>query len=77
MSSLPTNKKDPGGNPRATHTDQYTPIAPEGITYLTIDEFAERFRLAPSSVRRHCANGIIAGAIKFEHIWRIPVKEES
>lgn len=73
---MPGKTKSPENNQGPKTTNQYTAIAPEGVTYLTVEEFASRFNLAASSVRRHCANGNIPGAIKFDRLWRIPVKEK-
>lgn len=73
---MPRKTKNPGENSQGPKTtNQYTTIAPSS-EYLTVREFADLFKLSPVSVRRHCENGNIPGAIKFGTLWRIPVKEE-
>lgn len=74
VSSL-VNKKSQAQAPDPKPKSKYTPIA-SGSKYLTVREFADLFKLSPISVRRHCENGNIPGAIKFGTLWRIPVKEE-
>lgn len=75
VSWLASQKKEPGKTPGPKTKSKYTPIA-SGSKYLTVREFADLFKLSPISVRRHCENGNIPGAIKFGTLWRIPVKEE-
>ena len=69
------NKKSQAKTPDPNTTRNYTPVI-SGVKYLTIGEYAKLFHLTPASVRRHCQNGKIPGATKFERLWRIPVKEE-
>ena len=64
-------------NPSPNTEAKYTPIAPEGYTYLTADELADRLRLSRDSVVRRCRDGSLPGALKFGKLWRIPVKEEA
>lgn len=74
---MPTNKTNPAEQQGSKNTKQYTPLAPEGYTYLTADELASRLRLSRDSVVRRCRDGSLPGALKFGHLWRIPVKEET
>ena len=73
---MPANKMSPTIQQGPQTTKQYTPLAPEGYTYLTADELASRLRLSRDSVVRRCRDGSLPGALKFGHLWRIPVKEE-
>lgn len=72
---MANQKKSQAKTPDPKPKSKYTPIA-SGSKYLTVREFADLFKLSPISVRRHCENGNIPGAIKFGTLWRIPVKEE-
>lgn len=73
---MPTNKKSQANKqPDPKTTRNYTPVIP-GVKYLSIGEYSKLFSLNPVSVRRHCQRGNVPGAIKFERLWRIPVKEE-
>lgn len=74
---MPANKTSPSNNQGPQTTKQYTPLAPEGYTYLTVEELALRLRLSRDSVLRRCRDGSIPGALKFGKLWRIPVKEEA
>lgn len=71
---MPTNKTSPTIQQGPQTTKQYTPLAPEGYTYLTVEELA--LRLSRDSVLRRCRDGSIP-ALKFGKLWRIPVKEET
>ena len=73
---MATNKTSPSNSQGSQTTKKYTPLAPEGYTYLTADELASRLRLSRDSVVRRCRDGSLPGALKFGHLWRIPVKEE-
>ena len=73
---MPANKTSPTIQQGPQTTKQYTPLAPEGYTYLTVEELALRLRLSRDSVLRRCRDGSIPGALKFGKLWRIPVKEE-
>lgn len=74
---MPRKAKNPGENSQGPKTtNQYTTIAPEGVTYLTVRKFSIRFDMPESTVRRKCANKELPGAMKFGRLWRIPVKEE-
>lgn len=73
---MATNKTSPSNSQGPQTTKQYTPLAPEGYTYLTVEELALRLRLSRDSVVRRCRDGSLPGALKFGHLWRIPVKEE-
>lgn len=74
---MATNKTSPSNSQGSQTTKQYTPLAPEGYTYLTVEELALRLRLSSDSVLRRCRDGSIPGALKFGNLWRIPVKEET
>lgn len=71
-----TNKTGPTIQQGPQTTKQYTPLAPEGYTYLTVEELALRLRLSRDSVLRRYRDGSIP-ALKFGKLWRIPVKEET
>lgn len=73
---MATNEKNPAKQQGSQTTKQYTPLAPEGYIYFTADELAARLRLSRDSVVRRCRDGSLPGALKFGHLWRIPVKEE-
>lgn len=73
---MTTNKTSPSNSQGSQTTKQYTPLAPEGYTYLTVEELALRLRLSRDSVLRRCRDGSIP-ALKFGKLWRIPVKEET
>ena len=47
----------------------------EDIHYATVDEYAERTKRAPGTVRAMCNRGEIEGAIKDGKFWRIPIKD--
>lgn len=74
---MPTNKTNPTEQQGSKTTKKYTPLAPEGYTYLTADELASRLRLSRDSVVRRCRDGSLPGALKFGKLWRIPIKEET
>lgn len=74
---MPANKTSPTIQQGPQTTKQYTPLAPEGYTYLTVEELALRLRLSRDSVLRRCRDGSLPGAFKFGKLWRIPVKEET
>lgn len=74
---MPANKTSPTIQQGPQTTKQYTPLAPEGYTYLTVEELALRLRLSRDSVLRRCRDGSLPGALKFGKLWRIPVKEET
>ena len=73
---MATNKTSPTIQQGPQTTKQYTPLAPEGYTYLTVEELALRLRLSRDSVLHRCRDGSIP-ALKFGKLWRIPVKEET
>lgn len=73
---MATNEKNPAKQQGPQTTKKYTPLAPEGYTYLTVEELALRLRLSRDSVLRRCRDGSIP-ALKFGKLWRIPVKEET
>lgn len=74
MISLANQKKSQAKTPDPTQP-KYTPVIP-GLKYIPVGKYAEIFGISPASVRRQCVKGKIPGAIKFERLWRIPVKEE-
>ena len=74
---MSANKTSPTIQQGPQTTKQYTPLAPEGYTYLTVEELALRLRLSRDSVLRRCRDGSIPGTLKFGKLWRIPVKEET
>lgn len=74
---MATNKTNPSNSQGSNTTKNYTPLASEGYTYLTINELAARLRLSRDSVLRRCQDGSIPGALKFGKLWRIPIKEET
>lgn len=69
-------KKSPGVNQSPQPAKNYTPLAPEGYTYLTVKEMASRLRISNDSVIRRCRDGGFPGAIQIGKLWRIPAKEE-
>lgn len=71
------NKTSPAEMQGSNTTKNYTPLAPEGYTYLTAEELAARLRVSTCSVVRRCRDGSIPGVVKFGKLWRIPVKEET
>lgn len=73
---MPANKTSPSNNQGPQTTKQYTPLAPEGYTYLTVKEMASRLRISNDSVIRRCRDGGFPGAIQIGKLWRIPAKEE-
>lgn len=73
---MATNEKNPAKQQGSKTTKNYTPLAPEGYTYLTVGELADRIRVSKRSIVRRCGDGSFPGAIKLGHLWRIPVKEE-
>ena len=40
--------------------------------YLTINELAERWEIAPRTIQTMCAQGKIPGASKFGGVWAVP-----
>lgn len=73
---MATNEKSPSNSQGSNTTKNYTPLVPEGYTYLTVGELADRIRVSKNSIVRRCRDGSFPGAIKLGHLWRIPVKEE-
>ena len=73
---MATNEKNPSNSQGSNTTKNYTPLVPEGCTYLTVGELADRIRVSKNSIVRRCRDGSFPGAIKLGHLWRIPVKEE-
>lgn len=73
---MATNEKSPSNSRGSNTTKNYTPLDPEGYTYLTVGELADRIRVSKNSIVRRCRDGSFPGAIKLGHLWRIPVKEE-
>ena len=73
---MATNEKSPSNSQGSNTIKNYTPLAPEGYTYLTVGELADRIRVSKNSIVRRCRDGSFPGAIKLGHLWRIPVKEE-
>lgn len=71
-----TNKTSPAKQQGSNTTKNYTPLAPEGYTYLTVKEMASRLRISNDSVIRRCRDGGFPGAIQIGKLWRIPAKEE-
>ena len=42
--------------------------------YLTINELAEKWGLAPRTIQMMCSRGRIPGAIKFGSVWAVPIE---
>ena len=44
--------------------------------YVTINELAKRWNMAPRSIQMMCADGKISGAYKFGSVWAVPSEAE-
>ena len=44
--------------------------------YVTVNELAKRWNMAPRTIQTMCANGKISGAYKFGSVWAVPSEVE-
>ena len=49
----------------------------EDVQYISADEYAQRTKRSPITVRAMCKRGEIEGAIKDGKYWRIPMKDSA
>lgn len=49
----------------------------EDVQYISVNEYAERTKRSPVTIRAMCKRGEIEGAIKDGALWRIPIKEST
>ncbi len=47
----------------------------EDVQYISVNEYAERIKRSPITIREMCKRGEIEGAIKDGKLWRIPIKD--
>lgn len=66
---MATNEKNPSNSQGSNNAKNYTPLAPEGYTYLTVGELADRIRVSKNSIVRRCRDGSFPGAIISTRSW--------